>query len=120
MFGFIGLFAMGCSDTQPPTGSLPDTDVTASSPDLSPSPGQPLHADQVPEQARQRIRIEEVKERLTPHSVSAPGHVALDLSHVAKVSSRIPGQVDKVMVQLGDRVKKISRSRLSKVCAWMN
>lgn len=106
MFGFIGLFTMGCSDTQPPTGSLPDTDVTASSPDLSPSPGQPLHADHVPEQARQRIRIEEVKERLTPHSVSAPGHVALDLSHVAKVSSRIPGQVDKVMVQLGDRVKK--------------
>lgn len=102
----IGLFPMGCSDTQPPTGSLPDTDVTASSPDPSPSPGQPFHVDHVPEQARQRIRIEEVKERLTPHSVSAPGNVALDLAHVAKVSSRIPGQVDKVMVQLGDRVKK--------------
>lgn len=106
VFCCIGLFTLGCSDTQPPTGSLPDTDVTASSSDLSPSPGQPLHVDHVPEQARQRIRIEEVKERLTPHSVSAPGHVALDLSHVAKVSSRIPGQVDKVMVQLGDRVKK--------------
>ncbi len=102
----IGLFPLGCSDTQPPTGSLPDTDVTASSPDLAPSPGQPFHVDHVPEQARQRIRIEEVKERLTPHSVSAPGNVALDLAHVAKVSSRIPGQVDKVMVQLGDRVKK--------------
>ena len=102
----IGLFPFGCSDTQPPTGSLPDTDVTASSPDPSPSPGQPFHVDHVPEQARQRIRIEEVKERLTPHSVSAPGNVALDLAHVAKVSSRIPGQVDKVMVKLGDRVTK--------------
>ena len=102
----IGLFLMGCSDTQPPTGSLPDTDVTASSPDLTSPPGQPFHVDYVPEQARQRIRIEEVKERLTPHSVSAPGNVALDLAHVAKVSSRIPGQVDKVMVQLGDQVKK--------------
>ena len=102
----IGLLPIGCSDTQPPTGSLPDTDVTASSPDLASPPRQPFHVDYVPEQARQRIRIEEVKERLTPHSVSAPGNVALDLAHVAKVSSRIPGQVDKVMVQLGDQVKK--------------
>ncbi|MGP0593198.1 efflux RND transporter periplasmic adaptor subunit [Nitrospira sp. T9] len=102
----IGLFPFGCSDTQPPTDSLADTDVTASLPDLAPSPGQLFHVDYVPEQARQRIRIEEVKERLTPHSVSAPGNVALDLAHVAKVSSRIPGQVDKVMVQLGDRVTK--------------
>ncbi|MDR4459088.1 MAG: efflux RND transporter periplasmic adaptor subunit [Nitrospirales bacterium] len=102
----VGLFPMGCSDTQSPTASPPDTNVTASSIEPAPSPGQPFHVDHVPEQAHQRIRIEEVKERLTPHSVSAPGNVALDLAHVAKVSSRIPGQVDKIMVQLGDRVKK--------------
>lgn len=97
---------MGCSDTQPPAGSQPDNNLAVSSPDLAPSPGQNFHVDHVPDQARQRIRIEEVKKRLTPHSVSAPGNVALDLAYVAKVSSRIPGQVDKIMVQLGNRVKK--------------
>lgn len=102
----VGLFPMGCSDTQPPVGSQPDNNLAVSSPDLAPSPGQTFHVDHVPDQARQRIRIEEVKERLTPHAVSAPGNVALDLAQVAKVSSRIPGQVDKIMVQLGNRVKK--------------
>lgn len=102
----VGLFPVGCSDTQPPAGSPPDKDVAVSSPDLTSSSGQTFHVDHVPDQARQRIRIEEVKERLTPHSVSAPGNVALDLAQVAKVSSRIPGQVDKIMVQLGNRVKK--------------
>ncbi len=100
----IGLLPLGCSDPQPPAATPPNTDVAASDP---PSPpGQTFHVDHVPEQARQRIRIEEVKNRLTPHSVSAPGNVALDLAYVAKVSSRIPGQVDKIMVQLGNRVKK--------------
>ncbi|MBA3965400.1 MAG: efflux RND transporter periplasmic adaptor subunit [Nitrospirales bacterium] len=100
----IGLLPLGCSDPQPPAATPPNTDVAASDP---PSPpGQTFHVDHVPEQARQRIRIEEVKKRLTPHSVSAPGNVALDLAYVAKVSSRIPGQVDKIMVQLGNRVKK--------------
>jgi membrane fusion protein, heavy metal efflux system len=98
----IGLFLTGCSDSQPPAATPPDKDVAAQ----AAAPGQTFHVDQVPEQARQRIRIEEVKERLTPHSVSAPGNVALDLAQVAKVSSRIPGQVDKIMVQLGNRVKK--------------
>ncbi|WP_447962789.1 efflux RND transporter periplasmic adaptor subunit [Nitrospira sp. Ecomares 2.1] len=106
VFCLLGLFPLGCSDTQPPAGSPPDKDPAVSSTDLSPHSEQTFHVDHVPDQARQRIRIEEVKERLTPHSISAPGHVALDLSHVAKVSSRIPGQVDKVMVQLGDRVNK--------------
>lgn len=96
----IGLFPMGCSDPQPPVTTLSDEDLAAS------SPGQTFHVDRIPDQARQRIRTEEVKERLTPHSVSAPGNVALDLAHVAKVSSRIPGQVDKIMVQLGNRVTK--------------
>ncbi len=100
VLGLIGLFTMGCTDHQPAETTPPDKEVTA------PSSGQPLHVDHIPDQARQRIRIEEVQERLTPHSVSAPGHVALDLAQVAKVSSRIPGQVDKIMVHLGNRVKK--------------
>lgn len=100
VFCLIVLFTMGCSDPQPPKPPLPDKEGAAL------SSGQSLHVDHIPDQARQRIRIEEVKERLTPHSVSAPGNVALDLAQVAKVSSRIPGQVDKIMVQLGNRVKK--------------
>lgn len=102
----VGLFPFGCSETQPPAGSPPDKDLAVSSTDLPSSSEQTFHVDHVPEQARQRIRIEEVKERLTPHSISAPGNVALDLAQVAKVSSRIPGQVDKIMVRLGNRVKK--------------
>ncbi len=102
----VGLFPMGCSDPQSPTTSPQDHTVSASSADLASSQEHPFHVDHVPDQARQRIRIEEVKERLTPHSVSAPGNVALNLAHVAKVSSFISGQVDKVMVRLGDRVKK--------------
>lgn len=100
VIGFIGLFMVGCSDPRPPEPTPPDKEVAV------PSSGQPLHVDHLPDQARQRIRIEEVTERLTPHTVSAPGHVALDLAQVAKVSSRIPGQVDKIMVELGNRVKK--------------
>lgn len=96
----IGLVTMGCSDPQPPGTTNPATDVAIS------SSGPTFHVDRIPDQARQRIRTEKVKKRLTPHSVSAPGNVALDLAHVAKVSSRIPGQVDKIMVQLGNRVTK--------------
>jgi membrane fusion protein, heavy metal efflux system len=102
VLGLIGLFMMGCSDPQPPEATPSDQEVAAP----AVAPGQSFHVDHIPDQARQRILIEEVKERLTPHSVSAPGNVALDLAQVAKVSSRIPGQVDKIMVQLGNRVKK--------------
>lgn len=96
------LMPIGCSDNQPSTSTPPDKDVTIS----TSVPEQNFHVDRIPDQARQRIRIEEVIERLTPHAVSAPGNVALDLAQVAKVSSRIPGQVDKIMVHLGNRVKK--------------
>ncbi|MGD9851221.1 MAG: efflux RND transporter periplasmic adaptor subunit [Nitrospirales bacterium] len=98
----LSLFPIGCSDNQPPTSTPSDKDVAAH----TSAPEQTFHVDYIPDQARQRIRIEEVKERLTPHAVSAPGNVALDLAQVAKVSSRIPGQVDKIMVHLGNRVKK--------------
>lgn len=102
----ISLLPMGCTDPQAPVETTAEKSTGASSP--SSPPGQTFHVDmdQVPQQARQRIHSEEAKERLTPHSVSAPGNVALDLSQVAKVSSRIPGQVDKIMVQLGNRVQK--------------
>ncbi|HQU29260.1 MAG TPA: hypothetical protein PKZ24_08860, partial [Nitrospirales bacterium] len=81
----ISLLPMGCTDPQAPVETTAEKSTGASSP--SSPPGQTFHVDmdQVPQQARQRIHSEEAKERLTPHSVSAPGNVALDLSQVAKV-----------------------------------
>ncbi|MDR4493841.1 MAG: efflux RND transporter periplasmic adaptor subunit [Nitrospirales bacterium] len=98
----LGLVQTGCSDAQPPASPSPDRDVAVP----TKAPEQTFHVDHLPDQARQRIRIQEVQERLTPHTVSAPGNVALDLAQVAKVSTRIPGQVDKIMVHLGNRIKK--------------
>jgi cobalt-zinc-cadmium efflux system membrane fusion protein len=40
-----------------------------------------------------------------PEVVTAPGEVALDLKKVAKITSRIEGQAEKIHAQLGDRVK---------------
>jgi multidrug efflux pump subunit AcrA (membrane-fusion protein) len=42
---------------------------------------------------------------MVPEVVTAPGEVTLDLKQVAKITSRIEGQVDKIHVQLGDRVR---------------
>ena len=100
---FAFLLLTGCSES-------PNQDVAVSEPERqeqssSPS-GKSFHIAHVPEKALERIRTEEATERLTPHVVTAPGNVALDLAQVAKVSSRISGQVDKVLSKLGNRVKK--------------
>ena len=47
--------------------------------------------------------------RSIPELVTAPGEVALDLKQVAKITSRIAGQVEQIHVQLGDRVKRGQR-----------
>jgi len=65
-----------------------------------------IQLDQLPEQARQRIHVEVIAERLMPHVFTAPANVALNLEQVAKVSSRIPGQIDTIFVTLGTRVTK--------------
>ena len=54
---------------------------------------------------RDRVRIDTVAVHVVPEVVTAPGEVALDLKQVAQITSRIEGQVEKVHVQLGDRVK---------------
>ena len=61
---------------------------------------------QVPPQVQARILTEMVTEQLMPQIVTAPGSVALDLTRVAKISSRIEGIVERVFVQLGDRVRR--------------
>ncbi len=74
---------------------------------MSPSQGQSQEQRiaNVPEQIRGRLSTEIVQERSFLQSFTAPGEVALDLNRVAKVSSRIEGQVEKVFVHLGERVR---------------
>ena len=54
---------------------------------------------------RDRLRTNVVSSRIVPEVVMAPGEVALDLKQVAKITSRIEGQVAKIYAQLGDRVR---------------
>lgn len=63
------------------------------------------HSLQPPSAVRDRLRTEPVTLHSIPEVVTAPGEVALDLMQVAKITSRIEGQVEKIHVQLGDRVK---------------
>ena len=59
-----------------------------------------------PPAVRDRLRIEPVASRVVAEVVTAPGEVSLDLKQVAKITSRIEGQAERIHVQLGDRVKK--------------
>jgi len=78
----------------------------ASEPKASPQSGVPRTITiQPPASVRGRIRIEPVAAHIVPEVVTAPGEVALDLKQVVKITSRIEGQVEKIHVQLGDRVK---------------
>ena len=78
----------------------------ASEPKASPQSGAPrIITIQPPVSVRGRIRIDPVAAHMVPEVVTAPGEVALDLKQVAKITSRIEGQVEKIHVQLGDRVK---------------
>lgn len=60
---------------------------------------------QPPPAVRDRLRTEPVTRHSIPDVFTAPGEVALDLKQVAKITSRIEGQVEQIHVQLGDRVK---------------
>ena len=80
-----------------------------------PAPSTPAHEAkpaavartiQSPAAVRERLKIEAVALQKVPEIVTAPGEVALDLKQVAKITSRIDGQVDQIFVQLGTRVKK--------------
>ena len=89
----------GCSDqgTPPPkpatTGEAQT--ITVSSNAIHPPPA-----------VQARLRSEPAALRAVPTLITAPGEVALDLKQVAKITSRIGGQVERIHVQLGDRVKK--------------
>jgi cobalt-zinc-cadmium efflux system membrane fusion protein len=92
------LFVTACGDRS--------SESPASGPKTLSKSGAPrisiIHA---PAAVRDRVRIDWVAVHVVPEVVTAPGEVALDLKQVAQISSRIEGQVEKIHVQLGDRVK---------------
>jgi len=65
-----------------------------------------VYAIHPPPAVQERLRVQPAALRAVPELVTAPGEVALDLKQVAKITSRIGGQVERIHVQLGDRVKQ--------------
>ena len=98
ILGAVLLFT-GCSDRG--TDSQP-----GSSPAKSQSGGIQTRLIQPSPTVRERVKTQNVALRAVPEIVMAPGEVALDLKQVAKITSRIEGQIEQIHVQLGDRVKQ--------------
>ena len=65
-----------------------------------------MQVTKIPDAVQHRIQTAAVEERLTPHTLSAPGEVRFDMNRVAHAASRIDGQIETVFVQLGDRVHR--------------
>ncbi len=93
------LWLPGCGDqgAQAPT-PLPTAGVSAAA-----GSGGAIHP---PPAVQARLHTQAAARRAVPELIAAPGEVALDLKQVAKITSRIGGQVEHIHVQLGDRVKK--------------
>ncbi len=90
------LFLPACSD-QPNSAQKGD------------SPSQHIEGPttlQIPASAKERVKTKPVEKRMISKTITAPGGVALDLARVARVSSRIEGQVEEVFGQLGTHVEK--------------
>lgn len=87
----------GCGDRgSEPTKNLPEVvgrESSSTIPSIQPIPT-----------VRARLKTQAVVLRPVPEVVTAPGQVSLDLKQVAKITSRIAGQVERIHVQLGDRV----------------
>lgn len=96
--GVISLLLVGCGDrkAEPPPSPPPAEGTSTAVP----------RAIQAPPAVRDRLKIEPAALHPVPEVVTAPGEVALDLKQVAKITSRIDGQIDQIHVQLGTRVKK--------------
>ena len=93
---FVFVTACGDRGSEQPT----------SKPKASPQSAAPrISTIQAPASVRDRVRTDAIAAHVVPEVVTAPGEVALDLKQVAKITSRIEGQVEKIHVQLGDRVK---------------
>jgi cobalt-zinc-cadmium efflux system membrane fusion protein len=96
---FPFLLLQACSD--PPE---PGNEVQSETAEI---PGESSSSPfQLTDSAQQRIKTALVEKRLLSQAIVAPGGVALDLGKMAKVSSRLEGQVEEVFVQLGNNVKE--------------
>ena len=89
----------GCGDQ----GAQPPKPATISDAPATTGTSNAIHP---PPAVQARLRIQPATLRAVPEVITAPGEVALDLKQVAKITSRIGGQVERIHVQLGDRVKK--------------
>jgi membrane fusion protein, heavy metal efflux system len=95
----IGILVSACGDrTVESPAKIPSEEVKA-------QPEDRLPIIQPPATIQQRLRTETIASRIIPEIVTAPGEVALDLKQVAKITSRIEGQVEHIHVQLGNRVR---------------
>ncbi len=96
------LFLAGCGDRSlEPPAPPPASAQEPSAADL--------RSIQPPPVVRDRLRTEPLARHSIPDVVTAPGEVAFDLNHVAKITSRIEGQIEQIHVQLGDHVRKGQR-----------
>ena len=95
----LALFAPGCGD-HGNNAPAPPTQEAAKSSALR------GNMVQAPTALRDRVRVESVTLHAVPGLITAPGEVSLDLKQVAKITSRIEGQVQSVHSQLGDRIKR--------------
>ena len=94
----LAVLLVGCNDHESGESSVPQTNQ----PPMDTPSIRVVH----PSAAVQgRVRTESVTARTVPEIVTAPGEVSLDLKQVAKVTSKIEGQVVRVYAQLGDRVR---------------
>ena len=89
----------GCGDRGTDTPARPSQAETNS----SVTGARVVHPSQA---VRGRLKTEPAALRAVVEAVTAPGEVALDLKQVAKITSRIEGQVERIHVQLGDRIRK--------------
>lgn len=99
MVGMVYAFSAGCGDrgTETPA-QLPQGETKSNVTEV-----RVAHPTQA---VRDRLRTEVVALHTVAEVVTAPGEVALDLKQVAKITSRIEGQVERIHIQLGDRVQK--------------
>lgn len=93
------LFLFGCSDDARQASEVQTSDA-------EPASSLSTEIVQIPHQAKDRVKTDLVKEQLVPRMLTVPAEVALDLTRVAKISSRIEGLAERVFVQLGDRVRR--------------
>lgn len=94
----LAMLLVGCGDRESGKSPVPQKSQ-------SPTGTQSIRVVQPSAAVQGRIRTESVTARTVPEIVTAPGEVSLDLKQVAKVTSKIEGQVVRVHAQLGDRVR---------------